>query len=51
MAQVRDPVCGMTIDDSSAAATTEYNGKRFYFCSKHCKAEFDKKPEEFARKA
>ena len=51
MAQVKDPVCGMMIDDKSAAATSEYNGRRYFFCSKDCKAEFDENPQEYAGKA
>ena len=51
MAQVKDPVCGMMIDDKSAAATSEYNGKRYFFCSKDCKVEFDKNPKEHAAMA
>ena len=51
MAQVKDPVCGMMIDDKSAAATSEYNGKRYFFCSKDCKVEFDENPQEYAKKA
>ena len=51
MAQAKDPVCGMMIDDKSAAATSEYNGKRYYFCSKGCNVKFVDNPEEYAGKA
>ena len=51
MAQVKDPVCGMMIDDKSAAASSEYHGKRYFFCSKDCKTEFDENPEEYEGKA
>lgn len=51
MAQVKDPVCGMMIEDSTAAATSEYQRKRYYFCSKDCKMEFDENPEEYAEKS
>lgn len=44
----KDPVCGMMVDEASAAATTEYGGKTYYFCSKGCKAAFDKEPEKYA---
>ena len=50
MAQVTDAVCGMTIDDKTAAATSEHAGKRYYFCSNDCKTEFDENPEEYAGK-
>ncbi|MGH2695525.1 MAG: heavy metal translocating P-type ATPase, partial [Actinomycetota bacterium] len=32
-ATVRDPVCGMTVDPSSAAGSEEHGGKTYYFCS------------------
>lgn len=48
IAQVNDPVCGMTIDERDAVATSDYQGKRYYFCSKDCKVEFDANPEDYA---
>ena len=33
----RDVVCGMNVDPAKAAATSEYNGKTYYFCAKVCK--------------
>ena len=33
MATVTDPVCGMEIDSAAAAASEEYGGKTYYFCS------------------
>ena len=36
-----DPVCGMSVDEQSAAATSEYKGNTYYFCSKGCKVAFD----------
>lgn len=32
----KDPVCGMEVDEKKPAATTEYNGQAYYFCSAHC---------------
>jgi Cu+-exporting ATPase len=37
---VRDPVCGMEVDPQNAAASAVRNGETFYFCSRHCRAEF-----------
>lgn len=51
MAQVKDPVCGMMVDDKGAAATSEYNGQRYFFCSKDCKLEFDENPTDYATRA
>jgi Cu+-exporting ATPase len=45
--KVIDPVCKMTIEDKDAAARSTYKGKTYYFCSKPCKADFDKDPESF----
>lgn len=42
-----DPVCGMQVDERSAAATYDYKGKTYYFCSPGCKAAFAKEPEKY----
>ena len=42
-----DPVCGMEVDERTAAATSTYKGKTYYFCAPGCKKEFDENPEEF----
>jgi uncharacterized membrane protein YraQ (UPF0718 family)/YHS domain-containing protein len=39
-----DPVCGMTVDTSSPAATLERNGQTFYFCSIRCRDRFEREP-------
>jgi len=44
---VKDPVCGMAVDERKAAATSQYQGHTYYFCSKGCKAAFDKDPGKF----
>jgi len=49
MEKVKDLVCGMMIDPATAAATSEYRGKKYYFCAKGCKIAFDKDPEKFIR--
>jgi adenylate cyclase len=36
MAMVIDPVCGMRIEPDDAAATAEYDGQTYYFCSQAC---------------
>ncbi|HBI16134.1 MAG TPA: copper-transporting ATPase [Desulfobulbaceae bacterium] len=45
--KVRDPVCGMTIEDSGAAATSTYNGRTYHFCSLSCKEDFEKEPGSY----
>ncbi|MFQ6016335.1 MAG: YHS domain-containing protein [Anaerolineae bacterium] len=43
----KDRVCGMEVDEKKAAATSEYKGVTYYFCSHHCKMSFDKEPEKY----
>jgi Cu+-exporting ATPase len=47
---MQDPVCGMQIE-GRAAASSEYQGRRFEFCSTECKQQFDQDPERYARKS
>ncbi len=42
-----DPVCNMVVGEKKAAATSEYKGKKYYFCSVACKKAFDQKPEKY----
>ena len=46
----KDPVCGMNVDESKAAATSSYNGQTYYFCARMCKESFDKDPEKYLNK-
>ncbi len=43
----RDPVCGMEVDPSSAAATLERQGRTVHFCSLHCRDKFAAAPETY----
>jgi YHS domain-containing protein len=45
---VIDPVCGMTIDPATAAATEMYEGKPIYFCSEGCHRRFLANPAAYA---
>jgi YHS domain-containing protein len=42
-----DPVCGMTVEEDSAAATAEYKGTTYYFCSVGCKKDFEEDPKAY----
>jgi len=42
-----DPVCGMEVDPKTATYKSEHNGTNYYFCSKECKEDFDKAPEQY----
>lgn len=43
-----DPVCGMTVDSATAAASIEYEGTTYYFCSQPCAASFEANPAKYA---
>ena len=45
----RDVVCGMQVDPKTAAGTSEYDGKTYYFCAKSCKTKFDANPKQYAK--
>ena len=45
-----DPVCKMTVKENEAAATSEYKGKKYYFCATGCKRAFDTDPEKYLKK-
>jgi Cu+-exporting ATPase len=47
--EVLDPVCGMKVDPSRAAASVSYQGATVYFCSQGCAAKFRASPEKFAQ--
>jgi YHS domain-containing protein len=47
---VKDPVCGMMIDEKTAAATSEYQGRTIYFCAAICKTKFDQDPGRYMEK-
>jgi YHS domain-containing protein len=46
----KDPVCGMNVQENTAAATSSYKGQTYYFCAKVCKESFDKDPEKYLNK-
>ena len=48
---VKDPVCGMDIDTSTAAGHTDHAGQTYYFCGSKCKEKFDHKPTQYLGKS
>ncbi|HYV42912.1 MAG TPA: YHS domain-containing protein, partial [Thermoanaerobaculia bacterium] len=42
-----DPVCGMTVKPSSAAAKRVYEGKTYSFCAKGCAEAFERDPKRY----
>ncbi len=45
-----DPVCKMEVDENKPAATSEYKGKKYYFCAEGCKRAFYQDPEKYLAK-
>ncbi len=43
----KDLVCGMDVDEGSAAATMEYQGKAYFFCAQSCKDKFEHDPQKY----
>ncbi len=43
----KDPVCGMTVDPKTAAATAVRGGSTYYFCSTSCRDKFEQAPEQY----
>jgi Cu+-exporting ATPase len=44
---VKDPVCGMMVEQQSAEFKTTYGGKSYSFCCEHCLHKFRANPEQF----
>lgn len=44
----RDPVCGMMVDERIAKYISEYQHRKYYFCSAACKEVFEKDPRRYA---
>ena len=44
-----DPVCGMRVNPSTAAAKVDHRGTSFYFCSKGCTEKFRAAPGKFLK--
>ncbi len=46
-AWVRDPICGMRVDEWTATLFSENQGNRYAFCSKRCLERFRIEPEKY----
>jgi YHS domain-containing protein len=49
MKMVKDVVCNMGVDEKNAKFSSEYKGRKYYFCSDSCKRSFDANPVKFVR--
>jgi YHS domain-containing protein len=47
---VKDPVCGVTVDEKTAKFKSLYELNVYYFDSEKCKAEFDENPQKYVDK-
>jgi len=43
----RDPVCGMSVDPSTAREHAEFEGTRYHFCSAGCRGAFERDPVRY----
>jgi YHS domain-containing protein len=46
---IKDPVCDMTVNPQNAAASIQYQGQTYYFCSQLCKIMFEREPEKYVK--
>jgi P-type Cu+ transporter len=46
---VIDPVCGMSVHPSSAKASADHAGKKYYFCCTGCAKKFQAAPEQYLK--
>jgi Cu+-exporting ATPase len=52
IAEMKDPVCGMTVDPEEARAralTLVHEGKEYAFCGKGCMLDFRDDPDRFLK--
>ncbi|HNU36274.1 MAG TPA: YHS domain-containing protein [Methanomassiliicoccales archaeon] len=42
-------MCLMEVEEKSAKWTSDYKGKKYYFCAPGCKKKFDANPEKYAK--
>jgi len=45
---MKDPICGMMVDEKKTTLVSEHDGQMFYFCSASCKQKFDIDPHRYA---
>ena len=45
----KDPVCGMSVDPTTAKVSRTYAGTTVFFCGSHCGDKFDQDPERYLK--
>ncbi len=49
---VKDPVCGMNVDERKPGVTSsQRGGKTYYFCTPDCQQQFKQQPDQYAKSA
>jgi YHS domain-containing protein len=48
--RMKDPVCGMSVDERSEFHT-QFEGKKYFFCSEDCRKQFEAEPDEYVETA
>jgi Cu+-exporting ATPase len=43
----KDPVCGMSVDKTTAQQKSEYQGQTYYFCCNGCRTKFEADPQKY----
>ncbi|MFW9982794.1 MAG: YHS domain-containing protein [Candidatus Thorarchaeota archaeon] len=46
---VKDPVCGLDVNEKITKFYSDYMGKRYYFCDQSCKKSFDNSPHFYSQ--
>lgn len=46
---MKDPVCGMDVNEHTSQWISTYEGRTYAFCSAGCKESFDKTPGKYLR--
>ncbi len=46
---IKDPVCGMSIDSNMAENDFIWRGKTYFFCADHCREVFEKSPDKYLK--
>jgi YHS domain-containing protein len=44
---MKDPICGMMVDEKKTKLKSDHEGQAFYFCSASCKQKFDSDPHKY----
>lgn len=48
---IKDPVCGMYINEEESAGSIIYQGKKYFFCAPGCKLSFVISPQKYIQQS